>query len=133
MVKIFIAVLLFLLSLTLAALDPSAFRAYMDQKDIKLAQGIKYEPKALLWNFSDKASSTNRLEIMPNIYTPIEPDSYINPYATWYSDDFAEDPFDGRIEIAVIGEPLPSARVTLLITLITAGIIMWNSPKLHKT
>jgi hypothetical protein len=45
------------------------------------------------------------------------------PYISFYKQDFSEDPFDGRIEIFVIGEPLPSPVQTLLIVLAVGGII----------
>jgi hypothetical protein len=35
----------------------------------------------------------------------------------WYPYDFASDPFDGIIEVLVVGEPLPSPTTTLIIAL----------------
>lgn len=133
MTKLFLTVLLFLLALTLLALNPDDFKSYMDHTNIKLAHGVQVDSKPLVWDFSNKYYWANWLEVEPRLYAPIEPHSHMGPYATWYSNDFAEDPFDGRIEVYVVGEPLPSARATFLITLITAGIILWNCPSLHKT
>lgn len=42
--------------------------------------------------------------------------------------DFSENPFDGNIEILVMGEPLPPATVTLLIALAAgAGLLLYNN------
>ena len=43
--------------------------------------------------------------------------------------DFSEDPFDGRIEILVAGEPRPPSTVTLLVALVTtgAGLLFFRS------
>ena len=35
----------------------------------------------------------------------------------WYPYDFASDPFDGIIEVLVVGEPLPSSTTTLILAL----------------
>ena len=43
---------------------------------------------------------------------------------TFYKLDFSEAPFDGRIEILVLGEPLPSPVVTLLIAFAAGGIFL---------
>ena len=38
-------------------------------------------------------------------------------YDSWYWSDFSSDPFDGIIEVLVVGEPLPSSTITLIIAL----------------
>ena len=40
---------------------------------------------------------------------------------SFYQLDFSKDPFDGMIEIYVMGEPLPASTVTMLIALAAAG------------
>jgi hypothetical protein len=41
--------------------------------------------------------------------------------------DFSEEPFDGVIEVLVIGEPLPASTVTLLVALAAgAGLLLFN-------
>jgi len=47
------------------------------------------------------------------------------PGVNWYHYDFAADPFDGRIEVLVVGEPLPSASMTIFIMAAIVGIIYW--------
>ena len=42
--------------------------------------------------------------------------------------DFSENPFDGNIEIMLMGEPLPASTVTLLIALAAgAGFLLYNN------
>lgn len=43
---------------------------------------------------------------------------------SFYQLDFPKDPFDGRIEIYVMGEPLPASTVTLLVALGAAAVIL---------
>ncbi len=47
---------------------------------------------------------------------------------SFYQLDFPQDPFDGRIEILALGEPLPASTVTLLIALAAAaGLLLYNN------
>ena len=43
---------------------------------------------------------------------------------SFYNQDFSQDPFDGMIEIYVMGEPLPTSTVTMLIALAAAGAFL---------
>ena len=48
----------------------------------------------------------------------------------FYHLDFSEDPFDGTIEVLVLGEPLPSSTVTLLVGLAAvAAFLLYNNRK----
>ena len=42
----------------------------------------------------------------------------------FYQLDFSKDPFDGMIDIYVMGEPLPASTVTMLIALAAAGAFL---------
>jgi len=53
----------------------------------------------------------------PGFYAGYNPDSF-------YVNDFAEDPFDGQIEIMVVGEPLPTSTVTILVALGAAAAFL---------
>ena len=47
---------------------------------------------------------------------------------SFYKLDFTKDPFDGKIEIYVLGEPLPASTVTLLVALAAAaGLLLYNN------
>lgn len=136
MKKMFITVLLFLLTLTVLALDIETFEPLLN-KNIDVSQGVTLPPaKPFVWDFSNKYYWGNWLQIEPNLYIPIGPDGYLAPYNEWYMTDFAEEPFDGRLEIYVFGEPLPTPLTTLLVAFGTVGIIYMckcKSSKVEKT
>ena len=44
-------------------------------------------------------------------------------YDSWYWSDFSSDPFDGIIEVLVVGEPLPSSTVTFFLALGLVGLV----------
>jgi len=47
---------------------------------------------------------------------------------SFYQLDFAEDPFNGNIEILVMGEPLPASSVTLIVALgLGAAFLLYNN------
>ena len=58
--------------------------------------------------------STFDVESDPGFFMDSDPDSF-------YQLDFPKEPFDGKIEIYVMGEPLPPPNVTILIALAAAG------------
>ena len=132
MTKTFITVLLFLLALTLLGFNKNDLYVYMDNHPYDLVQGVKlYTPAVQLNDFKDQ-----RFPARPHdghhVYYGGERMPYLYAYDTWYKHDFAEDPFDGRIEI-IVGQPLPSANTTIFIVLAVAGIIMWSRNKLQRT
>ena len=43
---------------------------------------------------------------------------------SFYHLDFSEDPFDGMIEILVVGEPLPAPAVTLIVALAAGALFL---------
>ena len=53
----------------------------------------------------------------PNYYSGYNPDSF-------YQLDFAEDPFNGMIEIYIMGEPLPAPAVTLIVALAAGALFL---------
>ena len=57
----------------------------------------------------------------------------IVPFPTdyWYVQDFASDPFDGMIEVYVVGEPLPTPVLTLFIAS-TIAFVLAKYKKLHN-
>ncbi len=47
--------------------------------------------------------------------------------------DFAEEPFDGNIEVLVVGEPLPASTVTLIVALAAgAGLLLYNNRRKQR-
>ena len=47
--------------------------------------------------------------------------------------DFAEEPFDGNIEVLVVGEPLPASTVTLIVALAAgAGLLLYSNRRKQR-
>lgn len=46
---------------------------------------------------------------------------------SFYQLDFSEDPFDGKIDVLIMGEPLPSPTVTLILSLAALALFMGYS------
>jgi len=63
------------------------------------------------------AYSPFKIESDPGYYGGYNADSF-------YQLDFSEDPFDGMIEILVVGEPLPTPVVTLLVALAAGALCL---------
>ena len=129
MTKIFVTTVLFMLALSVLALDAKALLQY--QKPINLAYGIKVNKDINVMDFSvpvykdidyrDKMVVVNSEN---NLFAGYNTD-------TFYNIDFAEEPFDGRIEVLVMGEPLPSGIVSLFIAAGIAGLLYFRRNKLN--
>ena len=131
--KFFLTVVLFLLTLAICAFSPADQELLIRQAPIEF-QPFAHKPQALhMGDFSNPYHYENWREILPGIYIPTEPDGFRKPYNSWYMDDFSEEPFDGKIEIVTLGEPLPGVWLSLCIWLAFAGIIMWKRIRLQPT
>lgn len=132
MTKIFITVILFMLALSiLASPSQQELRALLKDQHLDLTYGVVL-PEAKPYNdFSTITKSPHDMQLFSH---PVwqEPDGFLSPYSFWYHTDFAADPFDGRIEPFVVGEPLPPATVTLLIALGMLGIMKWRKLRFNK-
>ena len=126
--KLFFISLLLLISYTVFGnYDPKYLIEYTKNDPIPLNYGVKKAEPFKLQDFSrvkllnenaDSSISLNSEAIVP--FSPV------NDY--WYIQDFAEDPFDGRIEVLVMGEPLPSVPLTIFV----ASIILFTLMKYKK-
>ena len=129
--KLFFISLLLLISYTVfGKYDTKQLLEYIKNDPISLNYGIKKAEPFKLQDFSmvkllnEKADSS--ISLNSETIVPFPP---VNEY--WYIHDFAEDPFDGRIEVLVMGEPLPSTTVTLfLASILVFTVLKYN--KLHK-
>ena len=63
------------------------------------------------------ASTINVLTSDPGFFTGYNAEGF-------YQLDFSADPFNGKIEVAVIGEPLPGSTVTLILSLAALAVFM---------
>lgn len=129
--KIFLIAILLLLSLSVVALSPADQELLIKQLPMDLTSSATRIPQIRLNDFSRSYRYEAVKEILPGIYIPIETDGYDKPYNAWYKADFSSDPFDGKIEIIPMGEPLPGGLISLCIGLAFAGIIMWKHNKVQ--
>lgn len=133
MTKIFITVILFMLALSiLASPSQQELQALLKDQHFDLTYGVVL-PEAKPYN--DFSTIAKPPYYMPLFSHPMwqEPDGFLSPYSFWYHTDFAEDPFDGLIEVYVVGEPLPPATITILIALGMLGIIKCRKLRFNKT
>ncbi len=73
------------------------------------------------FGFSDSEGfhpySPKKIEGDPGYYGGYSAESF-------YQLDFSEDPFDGMVEILVVGEPLPAPAVTLIVALAAGALFL---------
>lgn len=127
MKKIVIATVLFLLALTVVANDQ--LYKMIDQLPLDLSIGIEQPKEAKLNDFTAVMAPIAPAILVTSSGAGERIDEH---FSGWYKYDFAETPFDGRLEVYVIGEPLPTPIMTLLVTLGTVGIICMNKNKWSK-
>ena len=128
MTKIFVTTVLFMLALSVLALDAKALLQY--QKPINLAYGIKVNKNINVMDFSVPVYKD--IDYRDKMYVVTSENNLFAGYNAdeFYRLDFAEDPFDGRIEVLVMGEPLPSGTVSLFIAAGIAGLLYFRRNKL---
>ena len=131
--KFFLTVVLFLLTLAICAFSQVDQELLLRQAPIEL-QPLVHQPVAQrMGDFTHTYQYENVREILPGMYMPLEADGFKSPYNRWYLDDFSQAPFDGKIEIVAMGEPLPDTIITFCIMLAFAGIISWKRIRLQPT
>lgn len=123
MKKIFITTLLFLMALCALAFPDNDIAALLQYGPVDLAYGIKKPEPTNLADFEIPVQKTDYQVTLQSVYEPIP---FSDVYNSWYNADFAKDPFDGLVEVYVVGEPLPSPGLTFMVALGTLLIIMWS-------
>ena len=129
--KFFLAVVLFLLTFVLCAFSQADIDLLLKQSPIEFQPSAHRTEQPMMWDFSNPYHYENWREVGPGLYIPTETNGFVSPYCDWYNDDFAKEPFDGKIEIYVMGEPLPGSFLTVCIALAFAGIIVWRRSKIQ--
>lgn len=95
--------------------------------------GRKFERKdTIQFGYADKDGKNFRKAGVEKIETvKVESDAGFHggfDADSFFRLDFAEEPFDGNIELLVVGEPLPASTVTLLIALAAgAGFLLYSN------
>ena len=85
-----------------------------------------------LGEFSENDTIQFGLNGSDNVFKPYTPFKIVSDpgyYGGYNSDsfyqlDFSEDPFDGMVEIFVVGEPLPAPAVTLIVALAAGALFL---------
>ena len=125
--KLLITVILFLLALTVVANDQ--LKSLLEKIPLDLTAGIEHPAEPNITDFTKAVAS-------PIPAQTRMPDTYLEPvdgsFTGWYRYDFAETPFDGRLEMLVVGEPLPTPLTTLLVAIGTVGILYMSNRKSSK-
>lgn len=118
--------LLFVLFLILSAsvMANDSLLTLLKDQHYNLTQGVVLKEMPPLHDFTTLYTT----KVLP-VQTLSTDDSPITDYMCdwWYSTDFAADPFDGRIEIMVMGEPLPPTTTTLLISIALVGLLLYKN------
>ena len=117
--KYLLSFILFTIALT--AFSKSDLHAIIKDDQVNLAYGVKIPEYKRFNDFSDikiikPATSTNLINC-PLFLS----DEVAN---SWYWHDFASDPFDGRIEVLVMGEPSASTTTTLIISMLFGALLL---------
>lgn len=134
--KIFNTILLFFITFIVVGQEIEQFPdktnhlyEYMLQNktQINLTQGIDVDSivkKQLPFDYKDFITSAKEYSFYhPQIST--DNNFLVGSFDNYYQLDFAADPFDGRIQIMVMGEPLPSPAVTMICALGVVGILLY--------
>ena len=119
MKKLFLSTILFMLALTVVADNP--LHQLLKHQRTDLTTGITMS------DMGNPADFTIPFGPIVKPSAPIHPHCWgtlDSPFAySWYPYDFSEQPFDGKIDILVVGEPLPSTTTTIFVLTLFAGII----------
>ena len=109
-----------------ADVESSKFGSYLDDHFVLLGEAATAEipyGEPIRFGYSSNGSVFNpgtvtlNVSSDPGYYAGYQPDGFFHL-------DFSEDPFNGRIEILIMGEPLPASTVTLLVALGAGALLL---------
>ena len=125
--------LFLLLSVTLLGQEDALFKSKKSLDDLfktmkvdyNLARGFEVNKNFNINDFSKVVTPTLNNQVSYTVNSEA-----IVPFSTnyFYTQDFASDPFNGMIEVYVVGEPLPTPILTLFI----ASILAFTFAKYRK-
>ena len=111
--KYFLALILSFVVVTCSASD---LLSLLEHQTWNIAYDVKLPDTGIAANdFSQRYPKTTQ-SYASHMSISAEP-ILMGSYDSWYWSDFSSDPFDGIIEVLVVGEPLPSTTTTILIAL----------------
>jgi len=114
--KTILTILFLILSAVVFSMDKNTKKYLLDYSragSVNLSYGIE-KPKEMKFTDFTNLTYFSKPHIISENAEIFVPFSYDAANA-WYLTDFAAEPFDGRIEVLTVGEPLPSINITLLI------------------
>ena len=104
-----------------------AIAAQQQDGKVSLAEFNVTKEGGFKFGFSSDGSDFNPVSLKLKVasdsgfYVAVDSDGF-------YHLDFPEEPFTGKIDILVMGEPLPASTVTLLVALAAAaGLLLYNN------
>lgn len=121
-------VLFLVLSVNVFAKD--SLMSLLKDQTCDLTQGVTLKETIKANDFSVLYTTTAAVPSKPSmldfgLYSEMRSDA-------WYKTDFAADPFDGLIEVLVVGEPLPSPTITFIISALVCLLLLKNKIGLLK-
>lgn len=131
--KTILTILFLLLSAVVFSMDKKTQEYLLEnyKTHYNLAYGIE-KPKPIKWTDFTLLPTKPLYTISTNseAFIPFTYDTSVN----WYKTDFAAEPFDGRIEVLVVGEPLPSINLSLLIAcILSIAVLQYRKYKERKS
>ena len=112
--KYFLALILTFVVVTCSASD---LLSLLDHQTWNIAYDVQLPDTGIAANDFSKHYLKNSQVTYLHADGSSEPMELVSIGNSWYPYDFASDPFDGIIEVLVVGEPLPSTTTTLIVAL----------------
>jgi hypothetical protein len=126
----FISLFLFISYSLFGSSNFKYLQEYVKNEPIPVSYGLKPLDKTNIFDFS--TLTTASLSSYPYYKLEKVESEAIVPFIPvnekWYTEDFSSDPFNGIVDILIMGEPLPSTYVTLFL----ASILAFTVAKYNK-
>ena len=126
----FISLFLFISYSLFGSSNLKYLQEYAKNEPIPVSYNLKPLDKVNVFDFSNLTTAS--LSSYPYYKLEKVESEAIVPFIPindkWYTQDFSSDPFDGIVEVLIMGEPLPSTYVTLFL----ASILAFTVAKYNK-
>lgn len=107
---------LFLLLFSITTFAATDLKYLLEDQRFNLTYGVTLPDTPALTDFSVRFTpSVSPTKVAASVEALIPFQGMVD---RWYQFDFSEEPFDGVIQLAAVGQPSPSATVTLIIALL---------------
>ena len=116
-------IVLFLLLISITSFAKSDLYDLLKDSQMDLAYGVVLPDLPNYADFSVRFSTNTSAAVHTSSFEAFIP--FQEAADKWYLCDFAEDPFNGVIEIYAVGQPSASTTATLIISLL-CGLLMFR-------